>query len=440
MPKERRKSVAMSEGVLGSSASDHGRIVLRMRKRDEPVRLTKIYTRGGDAGETSLGDGSRVSKLDPRIAAYGTVDETNAAIGAVLAGDCPERIRDVLARVQNELFDLGADLSVPLERDGRLRVTQEQVDALERDCDTFNADLPELKSFVLPGRDRGGRSPPRRSHDLSPRRARGAGGVAVGIREPADAQVSEPALRPSLRPRTRRERARRPRGAALEAWELGLAFAGSFVAGYVGSMLGLVLGTLRLPLILVATGSPASAAGTNIAISAASAGAGGLRHVREGRVDWHVVAWMAPPSVVGAVVGALLADDVSETVLYAAIAAVLVWSGIDLALRPITARPRERLRLLRGSAFGLLIGAIGGAVGVILGTLRMPALVRSVGLEVRRAAGTNLVVGFMLGVAGFATHAAATGVEWSILGPASQERSRVGGSARRRPAASPRTG
>ena len=181
-------------------------------------------------------------------------------------------------------------------------------------------------------------------------------------------------------------------------------------------MLGLVLGTLRLPLIFVATGSPASAAGTNIAISAASAGAGGLRHVREGRVDWHVVAWMAPPSVVGAVVGALLADDVSETVLYAAIAAVLVWSGIDLALRPITARPRERLRLLRGSAFGLLIGAIGGAVGVILGTLRMPALVRSVGLEVRRAAGTNLVVGFMLGVAGFATHAAATGVEWSILG------------------------
>lgn len=181
-------------------------------------------------------------------------------------------------------------------------------------------------------------------------------------------------------------------------------------------MLGLVLGTLRLPLILVATGSPASAAGTNIAISAASAGAGGLRHVREGRVDWHVVAWMAPPSVVGAVVGALLADDVSETVLYAAIAAVLVWSGIDLALRPVTARPRERLRLLRGSAFGLLIGAIGGAVGVILGTLRMPALVRSVGLDVRRAAGTNLVVGFLLGVAGFVTHAAATGVEWSILG------------------------
>ena len=121
------------------------------RERDEPVRLTKIYTRGGDAGETSLGDGSRVSKLDSRIAAYGTVDEVNAALGAVLAGECPGELRAVLARVQNELFDLGADLSVPVSRGERLRVTQDQVDALERDCDRFNADLPELRSFVLPG-------------------------------------------------------------------------------------------------------------------------------------------------------------------------------------------------------------------------------------------------------------------------------------------------
>jgi cob(I)alamin adenosyltransferase len=121
------------------------------RERDEPVRLTKIYTRGGDAGETSLGDGSRVSKLDGRIAAYGTVDELNAALGVVLTGGCSSEIHDVLVRVQNELFDLGADLSVPLEHEGRLRTTQEQVDALEADCDRFNAALPELKSFVLPG-------------------------------------------------------------------------------------------------------------------------------------------------------------------------------------------------------------------------------------------------------------------------------------------------
>jgi cob(I)alamin adenosyltransferase len=121
------------------------------RRKDEPVRLTRIYTRGGDAGETSLGDGTRTSKLDARIAAFGTVDELNAAVGLVLAADCPEGIRSVLARVQNELFDLGADLSVPLGNEARLRVTQEQVDALERDCDRLNADLPELRSFVLPG-------------------------------------------------------------------------------------------------------------------------------------------------------------------------------------------------------------------------------------------------------------------------------------------------
>lgn len=121
------------------------------RERDEPVRLTRIYTRGGDAGETSLGDGSRVSKLDERIAAFGTVDELNSAIGAVLVAESSPHIRDMLIRVQNELFDLGADLSVPLEHEGRLRVTQEQVEALEQDCDRSNAELPELRSFVLPG-------------------------------------------------------------------------------------------------------------------------------------------------------------------------------------------------------------------------------------------------------------------------------------------------
>jgi uncharacterized membrane protein YfcA len=197
--------------------------------------------------------------------------------------------------------------------------------------------------------------------------------------------------------------------------DVAIVLAGSFVAGYVGSALGLVLGTLRLPLIVLASGSPLSAAGTNIAISAAAAGTGGLRHAREGRVDWQVVAWMAPPSVLGAVLGALLADDVPEGLLYGVIAAVLVWSGIDLALRPIEPRPRDRLRLGSAAGHGLVIGAIGGAVGVILGTLRMPALVRAVGLDVRRAAGTNLVVGFLLGVAGFATHAVATGIEWDLL-------------------------
>jgi cob(I)alamin adenosyltransferase len=121
------------------------------RKADEPVRLTRIYTRGGDEGETSLGDGSRVPKLDCRIAAFGTVDELNSLLGVVLAGDLPDEMRPVLERVQNELFDVGADISVPFGVGDRLRVAQTQIDALETECDRFNAELPELKSFVLPG-------------------------------------------------------------------------------------------------------------------------------------------------------------------------------------------------------------------------------------------------------------------------------------------------
>ena len=122
------------------------------RRRDEPVRLTRIYTRGGDAGETSLGDGSRVSKLDPLIRGYGAVDELNSLLGWVLVAAPDERV----VRVQNELFDLGADLSVPFAADdGRLRVSQEAIDRLERDCDEANAPLPKLRSFVLPGGSEG---------------------------------------------------------------------------------------------------------------------------------------------------------------------------------------------------------------------------------------------------------------------------------------------
>jgi cob(I)alamin adenosyltransferase len=123
------------------------------RKRDEPVRLTRIYTRGGDRGETSLGDGTRVSKLDPRVGAYGAVDELNSQIGLALSErGLPPGASEALRRVQNDLFDLGADLSVPFrEGDERLRVRQRQIDELEHLCDLFNAPLPELRSFVLPG-------------------------------------------------------------------------------------------------------------------------------------------------------------------------------------------------------------------------------------------------------------------------------------------------
>lgn len=116
------------------------------------VRLTRIYTRGGDKGETSLGDGARVAKHDPRVAAYGTVDEANAAIGAARLHTQGEADA-MLARIQNDLFDLGADLCRPAaaSEDGQLRVVQSQVERLEREIDAMNAKLTPLESFVLPG-------------------------------------------------------------------------------------------------------------------------------------------------------------------------------------------------------------------------------------------------------------------------------------------------
>jgi cob(I)alamin adenosyltransferase len=119
------------------------------------VHLTRIYTKTGDAGTTGLGDGSRVAKTDPRIEAYADVDETNAAIGVVLAlGQAPEAIVEVLTSVQNDLFDVGADLCTPIAEAPKyppLRVTEPYLIRLENLCDEFNEQLPKLDSFILPG-------------------------------------------------------------------------------------------------------------------------------------------------------------------------------------------------------------------------------------------------------------------------------------------------
>jgi cob(I)alamin adenosyltransferase len=119
------------------------------------VNLTRIYTRLGDGGETHLGDMSRVAKTHPRIEAYGTVDELNAQIGLTMTvADLPGEYREWLAHVQNDLFDVGADLSAPEDHAGereRLRVVPEQTTWLEQRCDEVNETLEPLKSFVLPG-------------------------------------------------------------------------------------------------------------------------------------------------------------------------------------------------------------------------------------------------------------------------------------------------
>jgi cob(I)alamin adenosyltransferase len=117
------------------------------------VRLTKIYTRGGDKGETSLGDGERVAKHDPRVEAYGTVDEANATVGLARLHTTGE-VDAMLARIQNDLFDLGADLCTPEAPNPKyppLRIAQAQVDRLEREIDAMNANMKPLDSFILPG-------------------------------------------------------------------------------------------------------------------------------------------------------------------------------------------------------------------------------------------------------------------------------------------------
>ncbi len=119
------------------------------------VHLTRIYTRTGDDGTTGLADFSRVAKTDPRLIAYADCDETNAALGVVLALGAPAaEVHAVLVRVQNELFDVGADLATPVIPDPPhppLRITQDYVDRLEADCDRFNEGLAPLRSFILPG-------------------------------------------------------------------------------------------------------------------------------------------------------------------------------------------------------------------------------------------------------------------------------------------------
>jgi uncharacterized membrane protein YfcA len=182
----------------------------------------------------------------------------------------------------------------------------------------------------------------------------------------------------------------------------------------LGGAVGLVLGSLRLPALLVAASSPAAAAGTNIAVSTSAALTAGVTHARAGRVDWTIAAWMTPPSVVAAFLGGYFGGLVPERVLLAAIAVLLAWNGLQLLLELGAPRRAARPRLaavLTGAAIGL----IGGAVGLILGTLRMPALLGSVGLDAHRAVGTNLLVGFFLGLAGFAGHAVRLEVDWTVL-------------------------
>jgi uncharacterized membrane protein YfcA len=193
---------------------------------------------------------------------------------------------------------------------------------------------------------------------------------------------------------------------------------------------GLVLGNIRLPVLVLAASSPAAGAGANIGVSAVAALASAVAHIRVGRIDWRLFLWMAPPSMVGAVVGGLLSGVVPGNALLVAIGVTLLAFGLDL-LRPKPGVVQAGSGGVSGRAAivtGALIGLLGGFVGLILGALRLPALLRFVGAEPFRAVGTNAAVGFCLGIAGVFGHlregvdstllavGAATSVPGAILG------------------------
>lgn len=192
----------------------------------------------------------------------------------------------------------------------------------------------------------------------------------------------------------------------------------SFAVSFAGGLVGLVLGNLRLPLIVLVGSSPAAAAGANVAISGLAALTAAYAHWRGGRLNWRLFRWMAPTSLVGAVAGGLIAGVLPERVLLGVIALVVLYGAVEV-LR--YRRPEGdggapgRLELfLNAALIGFGVGLLGGLVGLILGSLRLPAMVKWAGVGPYAAVGTNAAIGVVVGVGGLVGHLPG-GIDWEIL-------------------------
>ncbi len=197
---------------------------------------------------------------------------------------------------------------------------------------------------------------------------------------------------------------------ALAAW--------AFSVAVMGGLVGLVLGNLRLPLVVLLAGSPAGGAGANVAISGVSALTSTAAHARGGRVNWRLFGWMAVPSVIGAVIGGLISGVLPSRVLLAVIAVVVLYGAYEL-LRNASVREDEPEReephpMLAAVWVAFGVGVLGGIVGLILGSLRLPAMMRWVGITPHEAVGTNAAAGVCVGIGGLVGHLP-SGIEWELF-------------------------
>jgi uncharacterized membrane protein YfcA len=186
----------------------------------------------------------------------------------------------------------------------------------------------------------------------------------------------------------------------------------SFVVSFFGGLAGLVLGNLRLPLIVLVASS-------NVGISGAAAVTASVRHWRGGRINWRLFWWMAPTSLVGAIAGGLVSGVIPERILLGAIAVVILIGAVEvLRYEPPEGEdvvPSRRSLLVNAAVVGLGVGLLGGLVGLILGSMRLPALVKWAGVSPHAAVGTNAAVGAVVGLGGLIGHLP-SGIDWAILG------------------------
>lgn len=206
-------------------------------------------------------------------------------------------------------------------------------------------------------------------------------------------------------------------GLSVGPIELAAVAVWSFSVSVAGGLVGLVLGNLRLPLIVLVASSPAAGAGANVAISGIAALTAATTHARAGRLSWRLFAAMAPTSLIGAIAGGLISGVLPERILLAVIAVVVLSGAVEVARhRPPGAEERgsPRRMLFEAALIGLLVGLVGGVVGLILGSLRLPAMVRWAGVTPYAAVGTNAAVGVVVGLGGLVGHLP-SGIDWTVL-------------------------